>query len=199
MGGAAKLLLPLHGVPLVAHTLTAWQQAGMSPLVVVRPGDQPLAEVCRAYGAEVLQPESPPPEMKISVQLALAHLQQRYQPAADFAWLLAPADMPRLSPAIVERLLAQHAASQASPATILVPTIFGKHGHPVLFPWSLRDQVFALAADEGVKALLTRNTVREIACDDLVGADQNPFCDVDTPIDYQRLLEKYIYLISRKV
>lgn len=183
MGGVAKLLLPLHGVPLIAHTLTAWQAAGISPLVVVRRGDQPLADVCRSYGAEVLQPETPPPEMKVSVQLALQYLQQRYRPAANFAWLLAPADMPRLSPAIIERLL----TTKSGTAEILVPTIFDKQGHPVLFPWSFATQVFQLAANEGVKALLTRNPFREIACDDLVSAGSDAFCDVDTPLDYQRL------------
>lgn len=187
MGGVAKLLLPLQGVPLIAHALAAWQAAGISPLVVVRRGDQQLADVCRSYGAEVLQPEIPPPEMKVSVQLALRHLQDRYRPAANFAWLLAPADMPRLSSAIIERLFAEHAATKSTAAEILVPTIFDKPGHPVLFPWSFAHQVFELAANEGVKALLTRNPVREIACDDLVGTDSDAFCDVDTPVDYQRL------------
>lgn len=32
MGGPAKLLLPLQGVPLIAHTLIAWQAAGPAPL-----------------------------------------------------------------------------------------------------------------------------------------------------------------------
>jgi molybdenum cofactor cytidylyltransferase len=190
MGGVAKLLLPLQGVPLIAHALAAWQAAGISPLVVVRRGDQQLADVCRSYGAEVLTPEIPPPEMKVSVQLALRHLQERYRPAANFTWLLAPADMPRLSSAIIERLLAEHAtaAAKANPiAEILVPTIFDKPGHPVLFPWSFTKQVFELATNEGVKALLTRNPVREIDCDDLVGAGSDAFCDVDTPVDYQRL------------
>lgn len=187
MGGVAKLLLPLQGVPLIAHALAAWQAAGISPLVVVRRGDQQLADVCLSYGAEVLRPETPPPEMKVSVQLALKHLQDRYRPAANFAWLLAPADMPRLSSAIIERLLAEYAAPlNSANAAILVPTIFGKQGHPVLFPWSLAEQVFQLSPNEGVKALLTRNPVREIACDDLAG-DGNAFCDVDTPLDYQRL------------
>jgi len=184
MGGVAKLLLPVHGVPLIAHALAAWQASGLVPLVVVRPGDQQLAEACRSYGAEVLMAETPPAEMKVSVQLALSFL-QRYTPAADFAWLLAPADMPRLSPAIIGRLLDEHEAASAEERTILVPTIFGKQGHPVLFPWSLAEQVFQLAENEGVKALLNRNPVREIACDDL--AAREPFADVDTPVDYQKL------------
>ena len=184
MGGVAKLLLPVQGVPLIAHTLAAWQAAGLVPLVVIRPADNQLSEICRAYGAEVLRAETPPADMKISVQLALRHL-QRYSLPANFAWLLAPADMPRLSPAIIARLIDEHAA--AVNKSILVPTILGKQGHPVLFPWSLAPQVFELSPNEGVKALLTRNPVREIVCDDL--AEHEPFADVDTPVDYQRLRE----------
>ncbi len=187
--GSPKLLLPLQGVPLIAHTIAAWQAAGLTPLVVVRPSDTQLADACRAYGAEVLVPNAPPAEMKVSVQLALRHVRERHQPADDFAWLLAPADMPRLSPAIIGRLLTEHQASVFGKQTteILVPTCAANRGHPVLFPWSLAEQVDLLAADEGVKALLTRNPVREIACDHLLTNGHAAFADVDTRAEYEAL------------
>lgn len=189
MGGPAKLLLPLQGVPLIAHTLIAWQAAGLAPLVVVKPGDRELAEVCRLYGAEVLMPETPPPEMKVSVQLALRYLRDRYRPPADFAWLLAPADMPRLSPAIIMRLLDEHQAGvkRSASTPILAPTSAGKRGHPVLFPWSLAEQALRLGPNDSVKTLLARNEVHEVACDDLLTSAADAFADVDTPADYQRL------------
>lgn len=190
MSGPAKLLLPLQGAPLIAHTLIAWQAAGLAPLVVVRPGDGELAEACRLYGGEVLIPETPPPEMKASVQLALRYLRDRYHPPKDFAWLLAPADMPRLSAAIITRLLDDHQASvkrTASPP-ILVPTFATKRGHPVLFPWPFADQALRLGPNDSMKTLLARNQVREIACDDLLQKETDAFADVDTPADYQRLV-----------
>lgn len=187
--GTPKLLLPLQGSPLIAHVITAWQASGLAPLVVVRPDDQPLIDVCRAYGAEVLIPSFPPPEMKVSVRLALEFLQQRYRPAADFAWLLAPADMPKLSPAIIERLLATHRLQlqQSASPPILVPTCGERRGHPVLFPWPMAAQVAALLPHEGVKALLTRNQVSEVPCADLLAASRAAFADVDTPADYECL------------
>ena len=46
--GAAKLLLPLFGRPLILHTLAAWQQSKVDRIVVVvRPGDDSLA-ACRS-------------------------------------------------------------------------------------------------------------------------------------------------------
>ena len=63
----------------LVHGVCAQQdQLGSGMLQALRRGDQQLADVCRSYGAEVLTPEIPPPEMKVSVQLALRHLQERY-------------------------------------------------------------------------------------------------------------------------
>ncbi|QDU26376.1 Purine catabolism protein PucB [Anatilimnocola aggregata] len=185
--GEPKLLLPLQSKPLIAHTIDAWLTAGLKPLVVVRPNDEALVQVCRERGADVLQPQAPPSEMKVSVQLALQFLDGQFHPGEHDCWLIAPADMPRLSVAIIGRLLQLHCESVASHSTsILVPTIAGKHGHPVLFPWPLSAQVHQLGTNEGVKALLTRNPVREIPCDDLLAQGPQAFADIDTPADYQR-------------
>ena len=46
--GQPKLLLPLAGQPLILHTIAAWQQSRVDRIVVVvRPGDEALAEVVR--------------------------------------------------------------------------------------------------------------------------------------------------------
>ena len=72
--------------------------------------------------------------MKASLQAALRHIDANFAPAASDAFLVAPADMPRLSAAIINRLLDEHYANPES--AILVPTLRGRRGHPVLFPWS---------------------------------------------------------------
>src|SRR5207249_3730723 len=97
----------------------------------------------------------PPPDMKASLQAALKHIERQHAPNRSDAFLVAPADMPRLSTAIIDRLVERHAAGQE--ATILVPTIAGRRGHPVLFPWSLAEEVFALAADEGLNVLVEKH------------------------------------------
>lgn len=185
--GSPKLLLPLAGKPLISHAIAAWRSAGLAPFVVVRRTDDTLADVCRADGAIVLQPDCDPPEMKHSVRFALEHIVRTSHPNDQDAWLLAPADMPRLSPAIIGKLCTVHAEQllQPEPAAILIPKLAGQRGHPVLFPWPLAAQVAQLADDEGINALRARNRVREVSCDDLLTADA--FIDVDTPADYQRL------------
>src|SRR5436305_1261389 len=135
--GRPKLLLPVNGRPLIAHVIEAWERSSVDRVVVViRPGDEALADAVKskvqspkskvdapaildlgpwtldlfAGKIDVVIPESPPPDMKASVQAALGHIEQRYSPSARDGFLVAPADMPRLSPAIIDRLIQRHLA-----------------------------------------------------------------------------------------
>jgi molybdenum cofactor cytidylyltransferase len=190
--GRAKLLLPLTGRPLIAHTIDAWRRGRVDRIiVVVRPGDDALAAFVRALTeshVELVVPEAPPPDMKASLQAALKHIEQNHQPTHDDAFLVAPADMPQLAPAIINRLIEGH--STGSKRDILVPTIAGQRGHPVLFPWPLAAEVFQLAADEGLNAIVERDSIQVAPCDDLIAAGESPFADIDTPQQFQQLVNR---------
>jgi molybdenum cofactor cytidylyltransferase len=194
--GQPKLLLPLCGKPLIAHTIDAWLGSNVDRVVVViRPGDDDLAAAVREAAesqvsrsknrVELIVPNSPPPDMKASLQAALAHLQKNAEPSLDDAFLVAPADMPRLSPAIISRLIGQHNGS--SKHGILAPTIRQQRGHPVLFPWPFAAHVFQLSECEGLNAIVEREPVELITCDDLAAADESPFADIDTPEQYDQI------------
>jgi molybdenum cofactor cytidylyltransferase len=186
--GQPKLLLPLAGQPLIVHTLRAWQRSGVDRIVVViRPGDQRLAEIVRRAGAEVVIPPLPPPDMRASLEAALRHIDEHHAPTAGDAFLVAPADMPRLSPAIIDRLIDHHVSS--SMGQIVVPTIAGRQGHPVLFPWSLAAEVYALKAEEGLNSLVARRQPTPLPCEDLVAAGEHPFADIDTPDEYEQMTD----------
>lgn len=183
--GAAKLLLPVDGGTMIEKTLMAWKASRVDKIVVVvRPDDQELADVCRSQGVEAVVPLAAPPEMKDSVQHGLRYVEANFSPAADDAWLLAPGDMPNLSAQVIGKLMAEY---QTGRKTILVPTLSGKRGHPVLFPWFLAKDVFALRADEGLNVLRQRHECREVPCDAIEPAGGRAFGDVDTPEDYERL------------
>lgn len=187
--GVPKLLLPWRGSTIIAQTIAAWQAGGVSQIVaVVRPDDAELIDAIRATEAEVVVPAAFPAEMKISVQLGLEHVAERCRPAQHDTWLLAPADMPDLAPLIVAQLLASH--DPTAPA-ILLPTLAGRRGHPVLFPWPLAAEVAQLASHEGINALVARHEaaatgVREVPCDSLQSVCRDPFADIDTPEEYRR-------------
>src|SRR5262245_18997478 len=187
--GQPKLLLPLEGKPLVLHLLDAWRSSVVTSVTaVVRRDDEELAALLKGAGAEVVLPALPPRDMKASIQAALLHIQERHAPATFYAFLAAPADIPQLSPAIISALISHH---NEQPGSILTPTLAGRRGHPVLFPWPLAEQVFALRADEGLNALTGRHPLIEVACDALVPAGSQPFADIDTPEQYRALGGEY--------
>jgi molybdenum cofactor cytidylyltransferase len=184
--GAPKLLLPLGGEPLIAATIRAWRQSRVDHvLVVVRCDDAEVQNACRQAGATIVSPDIAPPDMKASIQAALRHIEHGLNPSADDAFLVAPADIPRLGPAIIDRLIEQHAAGARR--EILVPDIAGQRGHPVLFPWQLAADVYRLGESEGLSALVDRGPLKHIPCDDLISPGDEPFADIDTPADYKRL------------
>lgn len=180
--GQDKLSLPWdHSRTVLGATLDGWAASGVGQILVVLRADQSElrdrhAEVPRIH---FVVTAAPPPEMKDSVRAALAYCRQKLAPDAGAAWLLAPADMPRLPSRVVDTLLAAH--DPQAPA-ILKPSIQGRHGHPVLFPWQLADVVDRLPAHEGVNALSRNREVREIPC-----CDPAIFDDIDTREDYRRL------------
>lgn len=182
--GRPKLLLPWGETTVIEHVLARWQASRVEQVVVVvDPADERLAAICRAAGVQVVVPPVASPEMKDSVDRALEWIASQ-GPAADDAWLVAPADMPTLRPTVIDRLIAAHAAALGSsaPRPIRAPQHAGRRGHPVLFPWPMAADVARLGPDEGLNVLLARHGVE---CLDVeAGAIPEDF---DTPEDYDRL------------
>jgi molybdenum cofactor cytidylyltransferase len=187
--GRPKLLLPVGGKPLIVRTIEAWRRSKIEAIVVVlRAGDKELAEVVHAAGAEVVAAHEPPPDMKVSVREGLTYINARHPSSGRArAFLVAPADMPGLSSAIIDRLLTMYANFPASEQQILVPTIGGRRGHPVLFPMALAEGVYKLPDSAGLDALIREYGATLVDCSDLVSPGGNPFADIDTPEQYGRL------------
>jgi molybdenum cofactor cytidylyltransferase len=178
--GQPKLLLPWGHSTVIEQVLAAWRASAIDHVVlVVHPEDAALADLGRKCGALVVQPEVPPPQMKASIRAGLAEIERRFRPAADDGWLLAPADMPRLSAAAIDAVL--RAYDPLKP-TAVVPAFEGRRGHPLLMPWSSAALVDRLGRDEGVNSLLAQMPVREVAW-----PEPSILQDLDTPQEFARL------------
>jgi molybdenum cofactor cytidylyltransferase len=178
--GQSKLLLPWRGKMIIDHVLDTWRASRVDQVVVVvRAGDQALVEAVRRHNVDTVLADRAPDEMKDSVALGLEFARKNYTPGPYDVWLLAPADMPRLSSAVIDTLLAEHDPNNPQ---ILVPHARNKKGHPVLFPWSLAGEVAKLAADEGINVLRERFAWRAVEV-----ADYSAFDDLDTPEEYRKL------------
>ena len=178
--GRPKLLLPWGERTVIETVLAAWRASRVETIVVVTRGDDAaLAEVCRHCGVIVASAFPPPPDMKASVRHGLAFIAQTWQPAPHDVWLVAPADLPRLSAETIDRVLTAYDPRRPE---IIVPRT-ERRAHPVLFPWSLADEVERLPADTGIDGLLRRHAVREVHVEATAAAGD----DLDTPEDYERL------------
>ncbi len=167
--GSEKLLADCRGRPLIEHALDALLDArGVDSVVlVVRPGFvSPARERCT-----VVINEQHAEGLGASLRAGVAAA-----PPAD-ALLVALADMPDVSPALIEALIAGLAASARS---IVVPVHRGRRGHPVAFRAALRGELLALKGDVGARTILAAHPeqVEEMATDDPAVVR-----DVDEPAD----------------
>jgi molybdenum cofactor cytidylyltransferase len=89
--------------------------------------------------------------------------------------LVALADMPWVAPESYRAV-----ASAGGRSRIVVPTLSGRHGHPVAFGAAFYPALTALRGDRGARDVLARhaNAVRELPL-----LDPGILCDVDRPAD----------------
>ncbi len=95
------------------------------------------------------------------------------------AALVVLADQPRLTPALIEALVARYAATQA-PA--VAPFYSDRRGNPVLFDRALFAELAAVEGDEGGRAVLSRY---EAKMERVEVDDPALLADVDTRQDYE--------------
>ncbi len=184
--GQSKLLLPWptddrpYGT-LIDSVLSAWTSSCVTGVVVVvRADDEQLAAACRKWPVTLLQPETPPADMKASVQFAIQHMIDLYQPKATSRCFLAPADLPTLTHYIIDHL----AATPYDRERIVVPAFGSRQGHPALLPWAMMSEVFTLSDDQGIDQIVKRHstTIVSFPAADLVD-------DIDTPDEYEAALK----------
>lgn len=177
--GRPKLLLPVDGEAMVARALRTWIDCVNRVVVVVRSDDTELADCCSAFDVELVRPETDPPDMKASVLCAVEYLNANHRPVPTDCWLLAPADMPRLSGRVIRTLLDRYAPASGR---ALVAEYGGRRGHPLLAPWSSTKLLRDLRSDQGVRDLL-----KTLPCDSVAVQDPGVVEDIDTPEDYARV------------
>jgi molybdenum cofactor cytidylyltransferase len=180
--GRPKLTLPLGDRTVIEHVVTALREGGVDHvLVVVGPQMPELGSLASAVSAEVLVLDQVTADMRETVERGLAWLESRYRPAPDDLWLLAPADCPTLTPAVVRRLL------EAKPLIqIAVPVHDGRRGHPTRFAWRHAAGIRALPADWGINGFVrAQRDVIELPVD-----DPEVLADLDTQGDYERVMHR---------
>jgi molybdenum cofactor cytidylyltransferase len=165
--GAAKLTLPIDGVPLLARTLAAVEAAGLPPLLVT--GGHADAIRAVAPGIPAIHAHAHAEGLAESLKAGLAAA-----PADWSAALVVLGDMPFVQ-AETLRLLAR-ALGTGAPAVI--PVQAGRRGNPAGFARSVWPRLMALTGDQGARPLLDALGVVEIPVE-----DPGIHRDIDVPAD----------------
>jgi molybdenum cofactor cytidylyltransferase len=182
--GCPKLELPVGGRPVLAHVVDALIRGGTDHAVVVlAPHVAHLAPAAAPAHALVLR--EPTPDMRATIEMGLGWLEQQFHPDRRDAWLLAPADHPTVTAAVVRALL--HAWQARTEQEVFVPTCSGQRGHPALFTWGTVAALRRHPVTEGLNTFIRACAARveEVPVD-----DPEVLADLDTPEDYEQLRQR---------
>jgi molybdenum cofactor cytidylyltransferase len=172
MGRANKLLADIQGKPMVAHTVDALLASHARPVVVVTGHE--ADSVTAALSNRDLQFVHNPlyaDGLSTSLRAGLAAL-----PADIDAALICLGDMPRVGPAILDRLIAAY--NPVEGRAICVPTAHGRRGNPVLWDRRFFAEMQELAGDVGARHLIGAHA--DLVCE--VPMDETGvLLDIDTP------------------
>ncbi len=184
-GEASKLLAALAGKPLVRHAAEAALASTARPIVVVtgHAGDAVQAALDGlalqfAHNARYRE------GLASSLKTGIAAL-----PGDADGALVLLGDMPAVTPALIDRLIA--AFAEQPDALAAAPSAEGRRGNPVLLSRSLFPAIAALDGDEGARKLLAGAAPGRVIA--LVASGPGATLDVDTPqslAEARRALEK---------
>jgi molybdenum cofactor cytidylyltransferase len=157
--GGEKLLHPLDdGVAIAAHAARKLLAVTPDVIAVVRWGDFPLYDMLEQEGCQVTMFQGAARGMGASLAHGVGQAR-----SAD-GWVVALADMPRVPPDIIKKII----AALEGGALVVAPVFREERGHPVGFGAALREELLALDGDQGARAVVDRHgdSVKLIECDD---------------------------------
>jgi molybdenum cofactor cytidylyltransferase len=165
--GTAKLALPIDGVPMLARTVAAPDQAGL-PLLLVTGAH---ANAVRAVAPTIPAVHADAHEQGLAESLKAG---LSAAPAEWGAALVLLGDMPFVRPDTLQALA--RALDDGAPA--VVPVQEGRRGNPAGFARKVWPRLMALAGDQGARPLLDALGVVEVPVD-----DPGIHRDIDRPED----------------
>jgi molybdenum cofactor cytidylyltransferase len=178
--GRAKQLLPLDGTTVLARTIDNVRSAGLVEMVLVLGAS---AEVIRRRlpqalleGLKVVVNQAYGQGMASSLREGLAALDPQTGAA-----LIILGDQPFIQTQTLHQIIAGY---HRSAAQIVIPTLQGQRGNPVLLSRSVFPEVMALEGDTGCRAIFPNHldAILKVEVE-----DPGILLDLDNQEDYDRL------------
>ena len=184
-GDSTKLVAPLAGRPLVRHAVEAALASHARPILVVTGHDRAAVEAAlEGLALQFAHNGAYAQGLASSLKTGVAAL-----PGDVAGALILLGDMPAVTPALIDRLIA--AFDQRPDALAAAPMRDGRRGNPVLLSRALFPAIAKLNGDEGARMLLDNAGSGRMIEVDVSGIGS--VLDVDTPqslAEARRALEK---------
>ena len=181
MGGVAKALIRLQGVPLISRHLVALSGAGVDEVVVVTGhARRAVEEQLRSFVVTLAHNEAHADGQQGSVRVGLAALGGSFD-----AVIVMPADLPLIGASDLIELIG---AFKKRPAGhVVVPVVSGERGNPIILDEQAKARILASGANLGCRHLIERHP-------ELVHAHETTntrfVTDLDTVEDVRRLAQR---------
>lgn len=172
MGGPNKLLAEIGGRPLVRITAEHVLASGARPVVVVTGHQREAVEVALAgLSVSTVHNANFADGLSASLKAGIVAL-----PNDVDGVVVCLGDMPQVEAGLIDRLIAAFDPERG--ALIVVPTIEGKRGNPVLWSRRFFAELMAIEGDVGARHLITQYAEAVV---EVPAPTQGALLDIDTP------------------
>ena len=187
MGTPKALLSDRDGRPFVARLVRSFSASGIDEVVVVTGATHDAIVDAIASDAPPARPlcvRNPDPSRG---QLSSLWVGLDSATRSDVEGVLVtPVDIPMIRTATIRQVIE---AWERTHAPIVRPAIGQRHGHPVLFDRVTFEALRAAPLTEGARSVVHANADRVV---NVAVDDEGCLVDIDTPEDYEAVMEKRI-------
>lgn len=178
MGPDNKLLLPFRESTVLATVVQAVCSSPVHEVIVVTGHqDRQIRDVLDAYRVRIAYNPEYEEGMSTSIRRGILAC----SPDAG-GYVICLGDMPFISDLTVSRLMEVFAREEDP--SIVVATVHGLRGHPVLFHRQFRPELMEIEGDSGARSVIEAN---EDAVVEVEVRDEQAFADIDTWESYTEL------------
>jgi molybdenum cofactor cytidylyltransferase len=179
--GQPKMDLPWEKTTILGSVISRFHAGGVACIhVVINPmrKPEPVEEISGLSIKYIDNPDAEMEDMLVSIQTGLRSL-----PSTCLYAMICPGDQPTIAASTVKLLIE---ATSTGNRKLIFPSYRMRRGHPWMIHRELWDEILSLAKDDNVRTIIDRHT-NEIF---YVNIDSDRPADIDTPEDYQELLQK---------
>jgi len=175
--GRAKQLLDFHGKPLVRQVAERALASRLQSLhVVVGYQANEVRTALAGLKVEIIDNAGFQSGQSTSLRVGLLSFPQTLKAA-----MVLLVDQPFVDTQIIDQLIGLY---EESGALIVAPEFKGRRGNPVIFDHQLLPEILTIVGDTGARDVIARHRDHLVT---LALTSEQPFLDVDTWDDYQKL------------